>query len=143
MFQHMIGDFRETAGRALWTVILVAAAGFALLVAIFFLCAAAFIYLRGEYGVIEACLAGAGVFFIVAVLSAIAYKVRKNRARARAPERTKTALQKVLADPELITTGIQLVRAIGIKRLIPLVAVAGLAMGALANRHPEDKASQE
>jgi hypothetical protein len=34
----------------------------------------------------------------------------------------------------LVATGIQIVRAIGIKRLIPLLAVGGLALGFLATR---------
>jgi hypothetical protein len=42
----------------------------------------------------------------------------------------------------LVATGIQLIRAIGIKRLVPILAVAGVALGVLANRHPGDKAPQ-
>ena len=34
----------------------------------------------------------------------------------------------------LVATGIQIVRAIGFKRLIPLLAVGGLALGFLASR---------
>ena len=40
----------------------------------------------------------------------------------------------------LIATGLQLVRAIGIKRLIPLLALAGLALGAMASRNATGKA---
>ena len=49
-----------------------------------------------------------------------------------------------LADPMLVATGIQIVRAIGIKRLIPLLAVGGLALGFLATRGPSsDEAPAE
>ena len=34
----------------------------------------------------------------------------------------------------LVAAGIQLVRAIGIKKLIPIIAVGGLALGFLATR---------
>jgi hypothetical protein len=34
----------------------------------------------------------------------------------------------------LLATGLQLVRAIGIKRLVPILAVAGLALGIMASR---------
>jgi hypothetical protein len=34
----------------------------------------------------------------------------------------------------LVATGIQLVRAIGVKKLIPILAVGGLALGLLASR---------
>ena len=35
----------------------------------------------------------------------------------------------------LVATGIQLIRAIGVKRLIPILAVGGLALGLLASRN--------
>jgi hypothetical protein len=35
----------------------------------------------------------------------------------------------------LVAAGIQVIRAIGIKKLIPLLAVGGLALGMLANRN--------
>jgi hypothetical protein len=40
----------------------------------------------------------------------------------------------VLADPMLVAAGIQVVRAIGVKKLIPILAVGGLALGFLASR---------
>jgi hypothetical protein len=142
MFQRVIDDVKESTGRTLRLTCLAAVIMVALLLTLAFLCAAAFIYLRHEYGTIEACLAGALAFFIVAVIVAVNYKVVKNRAKARAAERTKSALQTALADPMLVTTGLQLIRAIGVKRLIPLLAVAGVALGVLANRHTGDKAPQ-
>jgi hypothetical protein len=45
------------------------------------------------------------------------------------------ALQAALADPILIATSIQLIRAIGIKRLTPIIAVIGVALGMLASRN--------
>jgi hypothetical protein len=142
MFQRVIDDLKESTGRTLRLTYLAAAVVVALLVTLAFLCAAAFVYLSQEYGTIEACLAGALAFFVVAMIVAVIYKVVKNRAKARAAERTKSALQAALADPMLVATGIQLIRAIGVKRLIPILAVAGVALGVLANRHPDDKAPQ-
>ena len=43
-------------------------------------------------------------------------------------------MHSALADPMLVATGIQLIRAIGIKRLVPILAVGGLALGILASR---------
>ena len=60
--------------------------------------------------------------------------VRKRQVKARAAETAKSGLQTALADPMLVATGIQIVRAIGIKRLIPILAVGGLALGFLASR---------
>jgi hypothetical protein len=44
-------------------------------------------------------------------------------------------VQTALADPMLVAAGIQVIRAVGIKRLIPILAVAGLALGFLASRN--------
>ena len=79
-------------------------------------------------------LTGAGIFLAVALITACLYVLRKNRIRHRPPETAKSAVQTALADPMLVATGIQVIRAIGIKRLIPILAVGGLALGLLASR---------
>lgn len=138
MFGRMIDDFKESTGTALRLTSLMAAMGFALFITACFLCAAAFVYVLQNYGLLEACLAGAAVFLAVAVVVAICYAVGKQQAKTRARENAKKAkstLQTALGDPALIATGLQLVRAIGLKKLIPIVAVGGLALGVLASRH--------
>ncbi len=131
----MIDGFKEKAGSALQLTSLataVAAAGF---VTLSFLCAAAFVYVLQTYGLIQACLTGAGIFLVVALIAAGFYVARRNRAQARAAEAAKSAVHTALADPMLVAAGIQVVRAIGVKRLIPILAVGGLALGLLASRH--------
>ncbi len=82
------------------------------------------------YGLIQACLTGAGVFFVVTLIAAVCYMVRKKRrSKPAPPETAKSAVHSALADPMLVATGIQLVRAIGIKRLVPILAIGGLALG--------------
>jgi hypothetical protein len=135
MFARIADDFKESTGNALRLTSLAAAVALAAFIAISFLCAAAFVYVLQTYGLIEACLTGAGIFLFVALIAAALYFARKKRARARAAEATKSALHTALADPMLVATGIQLVRAIGLKRLIPILAVGGLALGLLAGRN--------
>jgi hypothetical protein len=135
MFQRMIDDFKASTGSALRLTSLAAAIALALFITISFLCAAFFVYVLDRYGLMQACLAGAAVFFAVAVIVAIVYEVRSKQVKARAKETEKSALQTALADPMLVATGIQLVRAIGIKKLIPILAVGGLALGLLASRN--------
>ena len=135
MFARMIDDFKDSTGNALRLTSLAAAIAIALFVTISFLCAAAFVYVLQNYGLIEACLTGAGIFLLVAVIGAIAYAVRSNRVKARAAETAKSAVHTALADPMLVAAGIQVIRAIGIKKLIPILAVGGLALGLLANRN--------
>jgi hypothetical protein len=138
MFQRMIDDFRDSTGTALRLTSLAAAAALALLVTTSFLCAALFVFVLQKYGPIEACLTGAGVFFVVTLIAAGCYIARKNQVEARAAraaETAKSAAHSALADPMLVAAGIQVIRAIGIKKLIPILAVGGLALGFLMSRN--------
>ena len=139
MFARMIDDLRETTGSALRLTSLAAAAALALFVTTSFLCAAAFVFVLDRYGLVQACLAGAGVFFVVTMIAAGAYMARKQQiekqAKARAAEAAKSAVHSALADPMLVAAGLQVIRAIGVRRLIPILAVGGLALGFLASRN--------
>ena len=135
MFGRMIDDFKDQTGTALRLTSLAAAVAVALFVTASFLCAAAFVFVLQKYGPIEACLTGAGVFFVVTVIAAGCYMVDKNQVKARTAETAKSAVQTALADPMLVAAGIQVIRAIGVKKLIPILAVGGLALGLLASRN--------
>jgi hypothetical protein len=87
-----------------------------------------------RYGPVEACFAGAAIFLVVTLIAAGMYVVRKRRIEARAAARAKTAASSLLADPALVVTGIQIVRALGVKRLMPILAIGGLALGLMASR---------
>ena len=136
MFQRIIDDFKETTAAALRLTSLAAAAAVALFIAISFLCAAAFVAVLDTYGPVQACLAGAAVFFVVTLIAAGCYMALKKRIEAaRVKAAAKSAMHTALADPMVIAVGLQVIRAIGVKRLIPLLAVGGLALGFLASRH--------
>ena len=134
MFQRLIDDFKNSTGTALRLTSLAAAAALALVVTISFLCAAAFVFVLQNYGPVQACLTGAAIFFVVTLIAAGCYMVRKRQIRLRAEQAAKSATPNLLADPMLVAAGIQIVRAIGVKRLIPILAVGGLALGFLASR---------
>ena len=141
MFQRFIDDFKDSTGTALRLTSLAAAAAVALLVTTSFLCAAAFVFVLQKYGPVQACLTGAAIFFVVTLIAAGCYMVRKKQiekqieARAeQAAKAAKSTAQPVLSDPMLVAAGIQVIRAIGVKKLIPILAVGGLALGFLASR---------
>jgi hypothetical protein len=138
MFARMIDDFKESTGSALRLTSLAAAAALALFVTTSFLCAAAFVLVLDKYGLAQACLAGAAIFFVVSLIAAFSYIARKKQiekqAKARAAEAARSAVHTALADPMLVAAGLQVIRAIGVKRLIPILAVGGLALGFLASR---------
>jgi len=144
MFARLTDGLKESTSNALRLTSLVAILAIALFVVIAFLCAAAFISVLQNYGPVEACLTGAGIFLIVALITAGLYASLKNRAREREPETAKSTLHTALADPMVVATGIQVIRAIGLKKLIPLLAVGGLALGLFAGRnHSSDEAPAE
>ena len=134
MFARMIDDFKDQTGTALRLTSLAAAAALALFITTSFLCAAAFVFVLQKYGLVEACLTGAGIFFVVTLIAAGCYMVRKKQVKARVEETAKSAMQTALADPMLVAAGIQVIRAIGIKKLIPILAVGGLALGLMMSR---------
>jgi hypothetical protein len=145
MFQRMIDDIKDSTGNALRMTYLATAAAVALFVTTSFLCAAAFVAVLQNYGLIQACLAGAGVFFVVTLIAAGSYMERKRRVKVRAAETAKSAMHTALADPMLVAAGIQIVRAIGIKRLVPILALGGVALGlfAASRRDANDQAPAE
>ena len=143
MFARMIDDLKESTGVAVRMTSLAAAIALAFFVTISFLCAAAFIYVLENYGLIEACLTGAAIFFLLALIGIVVYGVRKRQARQHAEETAKSAMHMALADPMVVAAGLQVIRAIGIKRLVPLLAVGGLALGLLAGRAPSNQAPAE
>jgi hypothetical protein len=134
MLQRFIDDFRTSTGTALRQTSLAAMAAICLFITTAFLCAAAFVAVLNRYGPVEACFAGAAIFFICTLIAAVIYLVRKRQIEERAAARAKAAANSLLADPALLATGIQLVRLVGVKRLVPILAIGGLALGLMAAR---------
>ncbi len=150
MFQRMIEDFKSGTGTAVRMTSLAAAAGFALFVTLAFLSAAAFMAVLQKYGPVEACLAVAGIFLVISLIVAAVYTNKKRQAEIRAAaaaaaarEAAKSAASSMLADPMLLAAGLQLVRAVGLKKLIPLLAVGGVALGFLMSRNAAASSDEE
>ncbi len=141
MLQKFMDDFRESTGSALRLTSLAIAVAVCLFITTAFLCAAAFVFVLQKYGLLQACFAGAGVFFVATILAAISYAVRKRQIRKRPDEAAKSTMQTALSDPMVLAAGLQIVRTIGLKRIIPLIAVGGIALGVMASRRaaPDDE----
>ena len=138
MFQRIIDGISASTGTTVRLTSLAAGAAFALFITTCFLCAAAFISVLDKYGPVQACLAGAGVFLLLTMAAAVSYWAYKRELRKQAQiaaERAaKSAASSMLADPMLLATGLQIVRAVGVKRLLPILAIGGVALGILASR---------
>ncbi|MFB9270205.1 hypothetical protein ACFFWD_44980 [Bradyrhizobium erythrophlei] len=136
MLQRLIDDIKRSAGGALQLTSLAGAVAIALFIAAAFLCAAAFVFVLQNYGLVQACLAGAALFFVITLIAVACYAVRKRELQRQAEQAAKAraAATSLLADPVVIATGLQIVRAIGVKRLLPILAVGGIALGLMASR---------
>ncbi|QDM18468.1 hypothetical protein FNL55_22395 [Tardiphaga sp. vice352] len=141
MLQRLIDDLKNSTGASLRMTSLAALAGLALFVTLSFVCAAIFIAILHRYGAIEACLTLAGLFLVIALVIAAIYMTKKRQARARAlaaAQRAREAAASApMIDPMLLATALPIVRAIGLTRLIPLLAVAGVAYGYYMSRKAE------
>ena len=135
MFQRIIDDVKASTGDALRQTSLGAVVAILLLVATAFLGAALFVAVLDYYGLIQACLADAGLFLVMSLIAALLYRGRKRRIERRAAERARSTAHTFLADPAMVATGIQIARAVGVKRLLPILAVGGLALGLMAGRN--------
>jgi len=104
-------------------------------VTVSFLCAAAFVVALERYGLVDACLAGAGVFLVatMALLGTYAIYVARRRRDAQVRAALEPPPFSALADLRVILGGLQIVQAIGFKRLLPILAIGGAAF-ALASR---------
>jgi len=140
---RIVDELRDSTSSALQQGSIIAAVTLALFITAGFVCAAAFVFVLENYGPVAACLAGAGIFLLVAAIAGAIYAVRKRQIAARARQRASTTAQ-LFADPVVLATGLQIIRAIGVKRLIPLLAIGGVALGFLASRSAaQDEAPAE
>jgi hypothetical protein len=135
MFERISDRWKKDARGALWLLVIATASLVTATVMLSFLCAAAFVIALQRYGLVDACLAGAGVFLVatMALLGAYAIYIARRRRDAQARAALEPPVLSPLADPRVILVGLQIVRAIGFKRLLPIFAIAGAAF-ALASR---------
>jgi hypothetical protein len=152
MLQRLVDDFRTGAGKAVRLTAFGLVVAVSFFVMIGFLSAAAFMFVLPREGAVAACFAGGGVFFLVAALAATVYTVQERQERRQLEQAAKEAAQAakstastLLSDPAVLAIGLQLVRVIGLRRIIPLLAIGGVALGLLAsqrNRGESDPTDQ-
>lgn len=141
MLQNMIDDLKDSTGTAVRMTSLAAGAALSAFVTTSFLCAAIFVMVL--HGLIAACLSGAAVFFTVTLIAAGCYLYRRRQIRAlrvAAARQSQSTFATALADPMVIAAGLQIVRFVGPTRLLPVLAIGGIAFGLLARRPPGEAA---
>jgi len=141
MFERISDRWKKDASGALRLGVIAAASIVTATVAVSFLCAAAFVIALDRYGLVDACLAGAGVFLVatMALLGTYAIYVARRRRDAQARAALEPPALSPLADPRVILVGLQIVQAIGFKRLLPIFAIAGAAFALASRPRPEGR----
>jgi hypothetical protein len=127
----------QGARRATYDTLKLACAGMVIgllaAVAVFFITRAAFVWAEGEYGAVAAGL-GLGVFFL-ALAVAIFVTVRfRRRSLSRQKDLRCQELQQTLLDahdPVAMAAGIEILRLVGARKIIPALALSAVILAAL------------
>jgi hypothetical protein len=102
----------------------------ALVTTFVFLCIALYGWLSLQLGAINASLAAAGIFIVIAAFGAIICALIRRRVRERAiVERAARANSPSwLLDPKILGTAVQTGRALGWQRIVPIVLLGFMAI---------------
>jgi hypothetical protein len=101
-------------------------AAICVVVAFVLLVVVGYVWLEQRYGALTASLVLFGFFLMLAILAAVASLI----AHKRVAEQARLALEArgSWADPSMLAVGLQLGRAVGLRRIVPLIAIGFLAM---------------
>ena len=137
MLERLSDRWKAEAGGALVRAAIASAAAFAGALVLAFLGAAAFVVVLDSYGLTAACLAGAAFFLAVTLVLLAVYAAISSRRRRKIAAMEAHAAQETpspLADPRLILVALQIIQAVGLRRMLPIVALGGAAFALAARR---------
>ncbi|HEY7458325.1 MAG TPA: hypothetical protein VH765_06195 [Xanthobacteraceae bacterium] len=98
---------------------------------------AIFLWTQQNYGTLEAWTALGALFAVVAAAGlAVALVVRSRGARVRRERARETsALARLLQEPAVLLAGLQIVRGLRARSVLPLLILAAIAGGVMTNRN--------
>jgi hypothetical protein len=96
-----------------------------------------FLWTQQTYGTLEAWIALGAVFALVAAIGGSTVLVVRKRGVPKMRERPREAsgLARLLQEPAVLLTGLQLVRGLGLRGVLPLLLLAIVAGGVMASRN--------
>jgi hypothetical protein len=130
VFDRQIASFKHKIDLALKTSVCGVVALVTMIVALGFLCAAAFMWIAQSYGAIVASLSLAGAFIVVALIAILVAVILHRRKPPPLPPPS----QAWWADPAILASALDIGRALGGRRLTPVVLVGAFLVGILLNR---------
>lgn len=144
MFGSLFDDLKQKIDGMLRLVVAGSIAAAAGVVAFFCFAVALFLWMQQAYGTLEAWLTLGALFVTIAAIAGVVAQIVRSRSarRQRARPREEPSLvARAMQDPAILLAGVQVMRMLGARNVIPVVllgAVAGgLLMGRNGNRAPE------
>jgi hypothetical protein len=114
-------------------------AGAAAAIALFFFSLAAYGFISERYNAIVASLVLGGAYLVLALVALIWLRVIRQK---EAKQDAAVSAAQLLQDPMIVSTGLEILRALGSRKAAPLaVLVAGVLIG-LSRFNPKSKSSQ-
>jgi hypothetical protein len=135
MLTGLLDDLKRKVDGALKIAVAGAIAAAAAIAAFVCFAVVLFLWTQQNYGTMEAWLALAGLFAFVAAICGLIVLAVRRREPPPQPAREAPAFARLLQDPAILLTGIQLARGLGIRGLLPLLLLAAVAGGVLTNRN--------
>ena len=140
MFGSVFDDLKYKVDGMLRLAVAGMIAAMAGIVAFFCFAVALFLWMQQEYGTLEAWLALASLFLAVAIVCGIVMIwIRRRPAMRREPpkprEATTSPTMKLLQEPAVLLTGLQIVRTLGVRGMLPIILLGAIAGGFLLNRN--------
>ncbi len=108
-----------------------------------FLVFAAFIWLAQRYSPLTAALVLCGFFLLLTILAGIGSLMSRRSTIASAETKLAARASSPLFDPKMLGIGLQIGRAVGWRRLVPLIAVGIIAAGLAREWFTHDKPSED
>jgi hypothetical protein len=133
----LLDDLKRRVDGALKIAVAGAVAAAAATAAFACLAIVLFLWTQQNYGTMQAWLALAGLFAAVAAIGGIVVLAVRRRAppARREPARETNAFARLLQEPAVLLTGLQLARGLGVRGLLPLLVLAAVAGGVMTSRN--------
>jgi hypothetical protein len=143
VFGSLIDDLKDKVDGMLKLAVAGAIAAAAGIVAFMCFAVALFLWMQQTYGTLEAWLTLGALFAALAALGLIFMVVFRSRASSRrqkaktvsAGSHEPTIGSRLLHDPAVLLTGLQLLRFVGARRLLPVILLGVVAGGFLMSRN--------
>jgi O-antigen/teichoic acid export membrane protein len=138
VFASLIDDLKAKVDSMVKLAVAGAIAAAAVTAACLCFAIALFLWVQQHYSTLEAWVALGGLFVAVAAIGGIvmlAVRSRKTPPKPQPRPQETSAISRLLQDPTMLITGVQIARMIGGRRLLPLLILGVVAGGLLLGRN--------